>query len=104
MIRGNFAWLHVNDGSVALGIWAPKTLVQDVACIGDYHTKGDSIEISGVFHRTCPEHGGDLDIHASEIKIVTRGSLVIRPYSRKKFFLGILVLIPIFLFYKPRIH
>jgi tRNA(Ile2) C34 agmatinyltransferase TiaS len=99
MIRGDHAWLHVNDGSIAIGIWAPKTLIEDIRYAGDYHKKGDIVEVFGTFHRTCSEHGGDLDIHASEIKKVTSGSLVIQPISRKKVYIGISSLILVLLFY-----
>jgi hypothetical protein len=99
MFRGEFAWLHVNDGIIAIGIWAPKTMVQGVLYTGDYHKKGDIVEVSGIFHRSCSEHGGDLDIHASEIKTITPGNLVIWPISRKKAYIGIFSLVFVLLFY-----
>ena len=99
MIRGDHAWLHVNDGSIAIGIWAPKTMIQDIGYIGDYHKKGDIVEVSGIFHRSCLEHGGDLDIHASEIKKIASGSLVIQPISRKKVYIGVYSLMLVLLFY-----
>jgi hypothetical protein len=98
MIRGNYAWLHVNDGAIAIGIWAPKTMVKNITYIGSYHKKGDILEVSGIFHRSCLEHGGDLDIHASEIKIIIPGSLVIRPINRKKVYIGISSLAFVLLF------
>jgi len=99
MVRGDYAWLHVNDGFIAIGIWAPKTMIQDIGYIGDYHKKGDTVEVSGTFHRSCPEHGGDLDIHASKIRKVTSGIPVIQPISRKKVYIGISSLILVLLFY-----
>ena len=99
MIRGDFAWLHVNDGTIAIGIWAPKTMLRDIRYAGDYHKKGDIVEVSGTFHRSCSEHGGDLDIHASEIKKITSGSLVIQPISRKKVYIGGYSLALVLLFY-----
>jgi hypothetical protein len=84
MIRGDHAWLHVNDGFIAIGIWVPMTLIKDIRYVGDYHKKGDIVEVSGTFHRSCQEHGGDLDIHASGIIKVTSGAPVIQPISRKK--------------------
>jgi hypothetical protein len=99
MIRGEYAWLHVNDGIIAIGIWAPKTMIQDIRYAGDYHKKGDIVEVSGTFHRSCLEHGGDLDIHASEIKTITPGSLVIRPISSKKVYIGVSSLVLVLLFY-----
>ena len=98
MIRGDYAWLHVNDGTIAIGIWVPKTLIGDIRHAGDYHKKGDIVEVSGTFHRSCPEHGGDLDIHASEINKVTSGSPVIQPISRKKVYLGAYSLMLVLLF------
>jgi len=99
MIRGNYAWLHVNDGTIAIGIWAPKTLIEDIRYAGDYHKKGDIVEVTGTFHRSCSEHGGDLDIHASEIKKVISGSPVIQPISRKKVYIGVYSLMLVLLFY-----
>jgi hypothetical protein len=99
MIRGDYAWLHVNDGNIAIGICAPKAMVQDIRYAGNYQNKGDIIEVSGAFHRSCLEHGGDLDIHASGIKIITLGSLVIQPISRKKAYIGAYSLIIVLLFY-----
>jgi len=99
MIRGDHAWLHVNDGFIAIGVWAPKTMVQDIRYVGDYHKKGDIVEVSGTFHRSCLEHGGDLDIHASEIKKITSGSTAIQPISRKKVYIGIFSLILVLSFY-----
>jgi hypothetical protein len=89
----------VNDGIIAIGIWAPKTMVQDIRYAGNYHKKGDIVEVFGTFHRSCLEHGGDLDIHASEIKKVTPGSLVIQPISRKKAYIGACSFILVLLFY-----
>ena len=99
MIRGDCAWLHVNDGTIAIGIWIPKTMLQDIRYAGNYHKKGDIVEVFGTFHRSCLEHGGDLDIHASEIKTIIPGSLNIQPISRKKVYIGISSLVLVLLFY-----
>ena len=99
MVRGDHAWVHVNDGIIAIGVWAPKTMIQDIRYAGEYHKKGDIVEVSGIFHRSCPEHGGDLDIHASVIRKITSGSSVIQPISRKKVYIGVFSLILVLLFY-----
>jgi hypothetical protein len=99
MVRGDHAWVHVNDGTIAIGIWAPKTLIKDIHYAGDYHKKGDIVEVLGTFHRSCSEHGGDLDIHASKIIKLTSGSSVILPINRKKVYVGVFSLIFVLLFY-----
>ena len=99
MIRQDYAWLHVNDGAIALGIWANRKMVQDILYTGNYHKKGDIVEVTGIFHRSCLEHGGDLDIHASEIKKILSGGSDPHPLSRKKAYLGIFSLVLVLFFY-----
>lgn len=99
MIRGDYAWLHVNDGAIAIGIWAPKKMVENIRYVGNYQIKGDIVEVSGTFHRSCLEHGGDLDVHASEIKKVISGSPAIEPINRKKVYIGVYSLVIVLLFY-----
>ncbi|MEW6008307.1 MAG: DNA-binding protein [Candidatus Omnitrophota bacterium] len=74
MKRGNFAWLNVNDGANAIGIWIEASLTKDILYTGSFKSKGDLIEITGIFNRACPGHGGDLDIHAREIKKIQVGN------------------------------
>lgn len=72
--RGSFVWLNLNDGKNVIGVWASRDLASPVEIAGDYMHRGDIVKIKGVFHRSCAEHGGGLDIHASELKVMTRGS------------------------------
>jgi hypothetical protein len=74
MVRQDFAWINVNDGKSAIGIWIEKNLTKDILYTGSYKSKGDWIEVQGRFHRACPEHGGDLDIHALSLRIINPGS------------------------------
>jgi len=73
MVRGEYAWINVNDGKTAIGIWIDKDLTKNILYAGSYKSKGDWVEITGVFHRACVEHGGDLDIHAQAIRKIGLG-------------------------------
>ena len=73
MVRGEFAWINVNDGQNAIGIWLHKDLTKDIFYTGSYKSKGDWVQIAGVFQRACPQHGGDLDIHAQAIRKISEG-------------------------------
>lgn len=99
MMRGDHAWLHVNDGAIAIGIWASKDLIRDIDYTGDYKKRGDVVEVAGIFHRSCLEHGGDLDIHAQAIKIITPGSASARTVSKNKIYLGMGSFIIVLLLY-----
>lgn len=76
MTRGQYAWINVNDGQNAIGIWIPEALTKTIAYKGGYGFKGDIFEVNGVFHRSCPEHGGDLDIHAQTIRNIQSGGQI----------------------------
>ena len=107
MVRGEYAWINLLDGKNAIGVWAGKDLVKDIVYTGSYKFKGDVVEVSGVFHRACLQHGGDLDLHAQsltkriagrptqEIPNVRKGNIVI-------LLLGVLVLIWILTLLKHR--
>ena len=79
MNRGDHAWLNVNDGTRAIGIWAKKDQLNNIDRIGDYFNKGSVIKVVGVFHRACAQHGGDLDIHAEEITVLVKGYPIKHP-------------------------
>lgn len=91
MIRGEYAWLNVNDGNNAIGIWVIKALIKNIRYTGSYNAKGDFVEITGVFNRSCKEHGGDLDIHAQSLTKVSSGDKIAHEVNTKaiKFALGL---------------
>ena len=76
MPRGGNAWVNINDGNNALGIWMSASLAKEINYKGNYKSLGDSLEITGVFHRSCLEHGGDLDIHAQSLRKLASGRMV----------------------------
>lgn len=105
MYRGDYAWVHVNDDAYTarnveegadLGgyntgqaCWVPADLARKIEICGDYHHEGDVVRIVGVFNAACPEHGGDMDIHASELQIVTPGHHVSDPTEPWKWYLAL---------------
>ena len=84
MVRGEYAWVNVNDGQNAIGIWLDNNLTKDISYTGSYKSRGDLVEISGVFQRACLEHGGDLDIHAQAFRKVRQGRLIIERLNISK--------------------
>jgi aspartyl/asparaginyl-tRNA synthetase len=84
MARGDYAWINVNDGNNALGIWAKIAETSDIGTLGGYTKKGTTVKVTGEFHRACPEHGGDMDIHASDIGILKEGYEVLRETNTVK--------------------
>jgi hypothetical protein len=73
MYRQDYAWANLNDGRNAIGIWLNKNLAAAIVYKGNYKVHGDWLQIKGVFHRACSEHGGDLDIHAQVVRKTSAG-------------------------------
>ena len=84
MARGRYAWVNLNDGQNAIGIWMPEALTRDIRVTGSYKSQGDWIEVTGIFHRACLEHGGDLDIHAQEMHLIQGGQVIAERANRAK--------------------
>lgn len=76
MPRGGNAWVNINDGNNALGVWMSAALAKEINYKGSYKSRGDSLEVTGIFHRACLEHGGDLDIHAQGSRKLASGRMV----------------------------
>ncbi|MFH0827168.1 MAG: DNA-binding protein [Candidatus Omnitrophota bacterium] len=92
MKRKEFAWVNVKEGESAIGIWIHRSLLQDVAYTGSYKSKGDTVEVTGIFHRACPEHGGDLDIHAETLDVTGRGRTVTEKMNPDKKNMAVMLL------------
>jgi hypothetical protein len=74
MARGDHAWINVNDGANAVGVWITAVMSGEIRNSGDFKHRGDKVEVTGVFNRVCGQHGGDLDIHGQSMLIVAPGA------------------------------
>lgn len=100
--RGSHAWINLNDGYNAIGVWCPVNMTRDIKYVGGYGICGDVLEVEGIFHRACPEHYGELDIHADSLKISRLGFTVSEKPNTQRLkialalFVVVILLIPIF--------
>ncbi len=97
MLRGNFAWVNINDGDNAIGVWMSAALASQIKFTGSYKSRGDSLEVAGIFNRACLEHGGDLDIHAQGIRKIANGRVVSEGVNLDKRNLALILLGALFL-------
>ena len=89
MVRGDHAWVTLNDdhysrralreagelrgGNSGIGVWLPRREAEKIGRLGRYGSMGDRVEVRGVFHADCSQHGGDFDIHATSLEVLERG-------------------------------
>ncbi len=89
--RGDMAWINVNDGTNAIGVYLTLEQTTSLQTFGDYGHTGDTVLITGIFERSCIEHGGEMDIHAIEIIITRQGETRIHTISSMKFVLFLML-------------
>jgi hypothetical protein len=77
--RGDHAWVNLSDGANAIGVWVDTEMLSMISTVGRYGQVGDTLQVTGVFHRACREHGGELDIHAVQMTVVKAGYAVAWP-------------------------
>ena len=73
MKRRGGCWVNVNDGQDSIGVWMPWDMSEAIKFTGSYRFKGDIVRVKGVFHYSCPDHGGDLDLHADSLQVMQPG-------------------------------
>ncbi len=71
--RGDYCWINVFDGSIAIGVWMDIGMSEKIKNYGTNLIKGDTVEIIGTFFRADPLADGELDVRAKELRIVAPG-------------------------------
>jgi len=84
MLRGEYGWVNLSDGSNAIGIYAFSQKLGQIKHLGRYEIAGDRVRITGIFYDACPVHSGETDIHASSVEIIKAGSVVYEILDRSR--------------------
>lgn len=104
MVRGDYAWLHLNDDAyylknveegaglggynTGMPVWLPAAEAHKATVFGNYKHEGDVVTVKGTFHAACAEHGGDMDIHATSLAVEIPGRLAADPVKPWKLVLA----------------
>lgn len=97
MDRGDYAWVNINDGGNAIGVWMKKGEADTIRYYGNYGIVGDTITLTGTFHKACKEHGGDTDLHVATIHISQEGHVVKAPIIFAKIVITVVTLLITFI-------
>lgn len=91
--RGSYVWVNINDGENAIGIHVLKKDLPQIKHYGSYLEKGDLIRVTGVFYKTCRQHGGETDLHGTTVRIIRQGKSIEHPVDMRKVVIGIGILL-----------
>lgn len=98
MERPDGAWININDDAYSRqgqtfklagfnsgqSVLAAKADASKIKRLGDYDNRGDTVAVRGVFHAACPDHGGDMMIHADSLEVIRNGFPLQHPISARK--------------------
>jgi hypothetical protein len=118
MVRGKMAWIHLNDdaymwknieegaqvGGYNSGhaVWVSANLAMKIRYFGDFKHAGDVVRIVGTFNAACPQHGGDMDIHASTLDILRVGHPVHDAFNTSRAIIALFLLAVAVALYRVR--
>lgn len=76
-----YVWVNVLSEGTAIGVWMAEDLARDLDVLGTWRHTGDYVLVTGEFNEACDQHGGDLDVHATTVTLIERGSEREQPVS-----------------------
>jgi hypothetical protein len=79
--KGEHLWLNLWENGWSLGVWCTRKQAEGIRVVGDYLHVGDRVEVTGIFHARCGEHGGEPDLHAENLLVISEGYGVPRPVN-----------------------
>jgi hypothetical protein len=56
-----------------MGVYMPDEMVDEIEHLGVHRTFGDTVLVTGVVNVSCPQHGGEFDMHAEKLEVVEPG-------------------------------
>ncbi len=98
MERSEGVWANVNDDAYSSqeqilrlagfnrgqSVLLPSGSADIIKRTGDYDNRGDLIEVRGIFREACPDHGGDMMILATSVRVVKPGFTITHSISGRK--------------------
>ncbi len=91
--QGGGSWVNILGEEVGLGIWMIAEMVEEIEHLGHYKHSGDVIRVTGTLNRTCETHGGEFDVHAHDVQILSVGEPVTHPLRLGRGITGIVGLL-----------
>lgn len=96
-LRSDKGHVFVNllQGDTAVGVWMTRAQAERIDGYGRYGRMGTFLRVEGVVNVACAQHGGDLDVHAGRIEVVSpsgeTGAEAV-PTSRLAIAVGVIVI------------
>lgn len=75
-------WANIMGSSNSvISLYLTDDQARHIQNVGGYHMTGTSLKITGTYHIACPEHMGELDVHATSVEVVDNGGPIVHMVS-----------------------
>ncbi len=72
-----YKWLNLlGDDGNSIGVFVTEEMAARVANVGGHSTTGSTLQVRGLYHLDCGEHQGELDVHATDIRVLEAGGAI----------------------------
>lgn len=85
-------WVNIKNGKAMIGVLMTNEQADLIESYCAYERTGDIVTVDGVFHIACASHGGELEVHADQIEVVSHGGGWSSPVSISPFVWGLALL------------
>ena len=84
-----YVWVNVGEGNSLIGVSMTREQSEEIRYFGRYGIEGSVLSIVGTFDIACDTHGGELDVHAEDVRIVSPGRELPAVFDSRKLYLGL---------------
>ncbi len=88
MAPGGKRWVNILGGGTAIGVVVEAEDARAIERFGEYGQRGSTLLVRGVVNSACDEHGGDLDMHATSVRVLDGGHATPHVVDPRRFVLA----------------
>lgn len=86
-------WVNVKSNGAMIGVYMDEDLAGGITSYARYEHGGDVLVITGTYHLACEEHNGELDVHASDVRVVLAGTAREHPVQPFALVAGVILVV-----------
>ena len=80
-----YKWVNVmGTANNVIGVRMSDEQAKLIQNRGGYHSTGTVLQITGTYHIACPEHQGELDVHAADVVVQDNGGPITHLVSTQR--------------------
>ncbi len=88
-----YKWVNIAQDGAMVGVRLSDEQASAISAYGSYGHTGDTVRVEGSYNLDCPSHGGQIDVHADSVSVLSEGSSWQRGMSLELVVAGALLMV-----------